>query len=91
MVARKMIIHKNTESNCKRIAKYITKYSIEPEVVMIEKINMMVSEALVDDFNDKKKAYLKLINQNMKGGKVIDCNMWYNGNWYLNFSLKFDE
>lgn len=91
MVARKMIIHKDIESNCKRIAKYITINSIEPEVVMSQKINMMVSEALVDDFNDKKKAYLKLINQNMKGGKVIDCNMLYNGNWYLNFSLKFDE
>lgn len=86
-----MIIHKNTESNCKRIAKYITSNSIEPEVVMSEKINMMVSEALVDDFNDKKKAYLKLINQNMKGGKVTNCSFWYNGNWYLNFSLKFDE
>ena len=86
-----MIAHKNTESNCKRIAKYITKNSIEPEVVMSQKISVNCSAAVIDDYNLDRKAYPKMVNKYLKGGKVIDCNMWYNGNWFLKFSLKFDE
>lgn len=86
-----MLSHKGIESNCKRIAKYIKVHSTDPGVVMSGKISMMASEALVDDFNDNKKDYLRLINQHMKGGKVLDGSIYTTGYWYLKFSLKFDE
>lgn len=86
-----MITHKDLESNCKRIAKYIKINSIEPSVVLTEKITLMVSRALAVDFHNNKKAYCKKINQQLKGGKVIDGNICTSGVWWIEFRLKFDD
>ena len=87
-----MITHKDLESNCKRIAKYIKINSIEPSVVLTSKMTVMTSKALAIDFHNNRRAYLKVLNKNLKGGKVVDGNIWTNGVcWWIEFHLKFDE
>jgi len=89
-----MITHKKFESNCKRLAKYIVKHSIDVEVVTSGVINIDASKSLVDDFESNKNGYENEINKYLekKGGKILKgrSNYSYNG-WYLTFNIEYDE
>lgn len=88
-----MIVHKNFESNCNRIAKYIVKHSIDVEVLGSGVIIIDVSKSLVDDFNGKEKEYEKEINKYLekKGGKILNGRARNEEGWYLAYNIEFDE
>lgn len=92
-----MIAHKDFESNCKRIAKYIMKQATntrsEQFATMVDfgVVIVYVSSALIDDFNTTgKKKYEKEINNNLKG-----CSVKYQThgfpNWFIKFEIEFDD
>lgn len=92
-----MIAHKEFESNCKRIAKYIMKQARNPQSEQFEgmidfgAVIVYVSEKLIGDFNTVGKAkYEKEINKHLKG-----CSVKYNThgypNWYIKFDIEFDD
>lgn len=66
-----MITHKDFESNCKRIAKVITKNSTDPIVLGMGKIGVHVSSTLIQDFNETGKTkYVREINKHLNGMNV---------------------
>lgn len=89
-----MISNINFESNCKRIAKDIQKECNNPssDAVCLGRIDVIVSESLIDDFNNVgKDKYVKEINKHLKGCQVTYNTHGYGGGWFIVFDVEFDD
>lgn len=94
-----MVIHKDFESDTKRIARVIMDEASNPfgDWVVFGKVFVDVSSSLLDDFNrlrlDKKsfKAYIDAINKHLKGCSVTFNDVGLNECHYISFNIEFEE
>lgn len=96
-----MIAHKKLESDCKRIAKEIMKIASDPsdeqfdDMICFGKVTVNVSMSLVVELNKDKwkhhKEWEKEINKNLKGCTVSIDSVGTSGEWYICFSVEFDD
>lgn len=92
-----MVIHRNFESDCKRIAKEIMKHAddIYGDAIAYGVITIEVSLGLIRAFNHDRYAHVKEwekeINKNLKGCKVTYNDLYKRGLWFIKFNIEFDE
>lgn len=87
-----MIVHKDFESNCKRIAKAIRRGCTDSEVLLMGRICLPASTKLIEDFKSVgKKKYTKEINKHLKGLRVISGKIGFFDKTLLVFDIEFDD
>lgn len=92
-----MVIHKEFESNCKRIAKEIMKIASDPsdeqfdDMICFGDVTVDVSKVVITDFKAVGKAkYEKEINKHLKGCRVKYKTHGYS-DWFIQFDVEFDD
>ena len=96
-----MIVHRNLESDCKRIAKEIMKIASDPsndqfdDMICLGKVTVNVSSSLVTVLNEDRwkhrKEWEKEINKNLKGCSVSIDSVGTSGECFICFSVEFDD
>lgn len=96
-----MITHKDFESDCKRIAKYIMQQATNTQSEQFEDMMVFgsvvvdVSPALIKAFNANKykdvPRWEREINKHLKGCSVKYNTLGYHPNWYIKFDIEFDD
>lgn len=95
-----MVTHKDFESDCKRIAKYIMQQATNPsseqfdDMINFGSVIVDVSSTLVKAFNANKykdvPKWEREINKHLQG-----CSVRYNTlgypNWFIKFDIEFDD
>lgn len=85
-----MIAHKDFESDCKRIAKYIMQRTAFSKDVVV-----VVSKTLLADFAkdcrlNKANNYLEEINKHLKGCSAKYLKHGVGAGWFITFEIEFD-
>lgn len=96
-----MIVHKDLESDCKRIAEFIMKVAKDPlneqfdDMISFGKITVDVSKSLITELNKDRwkhhKEWEKQINNNLKGCSISIDTTGYCGYCYISFFIEFDD
>ena len=89
-----MIKNISIESNCKRIAKDIMKQCKDPEEILdiaaFGKVFVTVSDGLISDFKENKKAYIKNINKGLKDCSISNGRVGVDKDTIV-FDIEFDD
>ena len=91
-----MIIHKDFESNCKRITKEIQKKcnDINGNVILFGRVDVLVSMPLLHNFLQIGTGkYVKEINKHLIGCRVkyVMHGCYYDSSLFIKFDVSFDE
>ena len=99
-----MLAHRDFESNCKRIARYVMKQASNPaseefsDMICLGRFSITVSEPFVKWFNAEIKRDKKMlrkfngeINRHLKGCSVQWDTIGKDERWLLVFYIEFDD